>query len=78
MDTLNQSAAHLEEHFKDPVFGAKLLKGIFIFARFTEDELAQLYAIGQLVKLQQKANAVIEGEPTRGMFILLRGNVSVY
>jgi len=62
----------------DPVRGAARLKSIPIFARLTDLELKKLYTMGELIKLKAKANAVIEGEPTRGVFVLLSGTVSVY
>ncbi len=62
----------------DPGKGAKILAGISLFARFSEAELAELATIGRVVLLKAWAYAVIEGEPTRGMFILLSGRVSVY
>lgn len=66
------------ERFRDPKWGAAQLKNLPIFARFTDLELAQLYSMGELVKLRPKSNAVIEGEQTRGLYILLDGTVSVY
>lgn len=56
----------------------QLLSEISLFARFTPAELAELTMIGHVVRLKVGAHAVIEGEPTRGMFILLSGSVSVY
>jgi len=66
------------ERFRDPKWGAAQLKTLAIFARFTDIELAQLYSLGELIKLRPKTHAVIEGEQSRGLFILLDGNVSVY
>lgn len=78
IDALSQDPAQLVQMFKDPVWGAQRLRDISVFARFTDDELTMLYSIGTLVRLKPKTNAVIEGEPTRGMFLLLYGRVSVY
>lgn len=78
MDELSQDPAKLVQMFKDPAWGAKRLKDVSVFGRFSDDELAKLYSIGMLIKLKPKANAVIEGEPTRGMYIVLYGRVSVY
>src|SRR4051812_20012026 len=58
--------------------GVRILSGISLFGRFSPGELAELLTIGRVVSLKPWAYAVIEGEPTRGMFILLSGRVSVY
>ncbi len=77
-EEVGQNPLELVQKFKDPVWGAAKLKDISLFDRFTDDELAMLYSIGRVVNLKPKANAVIEGEPTRGLYILLYGRVSVY
>jgi CRP-like cAMP-binding protein len=77
-DELAFGGDQLVRLFKDPAWGAGKLHEISIFARFTQDELARLYNLGKLVRLKPKANAVIEGEPTRGLYVLLSGRVSVY
>ena len=64
--------------FRDAKIGAEKLSGISVFKGFTKDELATVYKIGAIQTLRPKANAVIEGEPSRGLFILLEGTVSVY
>ena len=66
------------ERFRDPKWGASQLKTLSIFARFTDIELAQLYSMGELIKIRPKSHAVIEGEQSRGLYILLDGSVSVY
>jgi len=75
---LSHDPAQLVLRFKDPTYGAVRLKDVFLFTRFTEAELIPLYRLGRLVRLKAKAHAVIEGEPTRGFYILLHGRVSVY
>lgn len=71
-------ADHLVTLFQDAARGAERLKGVSLFGRFTDEELRTLYGIGKLQLVKAKSNALIEGEPTRGMFILLHGCVSVY
>lgn len=66
------------DSFRDAKAGAEKLAGISILKGFTKDELASIYKVGTIQTLRPKANAVIEGEPTRGLFIILEGNVSVY
>lgn len=78
IDLLSQDPAQLLPLFNDPAWGAVRLRDIAIFNRFTDDELTMLYSIGSLVKLNAKANALIEGESTRGMLHLLYGRVGVY
>ena len=66
------------EHFDDPSWGAEQLKRISIFKEFNEDELTTIYQKGEIRHLKPSAHAVIEGEPSRGVFIILSGSVSVY
>lgn len=56
----------------------QLLRGIGLFANFTDAEIMRLADVGRVVNLKQWAYAIIEGEPTRGMFIILEGRVSIY
>jgi CRP-like cAMP-binding protein len=66
------------EKFKDPEWGASKLGEISIFRRFNALELKKLYACGKFATLRPKSHAVIEGEPTRGLYVILDGTVSVY
>jgi CRP-like cAMP-binding protein len=68
----------LIQKFRDPQWGAGQLRRISIFGGLTDEELFDLYNLGRIRSLKPKAHAVIEGEPTRGLFILLHGTVSVY
>lgn len=68
----------LDSHLKDKKWGANLLRQISIFAYFHDDELAELFALGRTFNQPAKSNAVIEGESSRGLFIILSGKVSVY
>lgn len=63
---------------QDPEQGAQRLREIVIFSRFHDDELRQIYTLGKIEVIKPRCNAVVEGEPTRGMFILIHGRVSVY
>lgn len=64
--------------FTDPAWGAERLRSVSIFSRLSDLELRKLYSLGELVRLRPSAHAVIEGEPTRGLYLLLSGTVSVY
>jgi CRP-like cAMP-binding protein len=66
------------EKFNDPEWGAEQLQSIGIFKQFELSELSKIYQIGTVVPLKPNAHAVIEGESTRGLYIILHGNVSVY
>lgn len=68
----------LAEKQKDPRWGAQLLRQISIFGYLHDDELAELYALGNTLTQAAKSNTVIEGENSRGLFIILAGKVSVY
>ena len=75
---LMQDPTQLVALFKDPAWGAHRLSEISLFARFEPEELRRLYEIGTLLTLRPQAHVIFEGEPTRGMFVLLLGTVSVY
>ena len=66
------------EKFKDPVWGAAKLGEISIFKRFTNAELQKLYSCGQFSVLGPQCHAVIEGDSSRGLCVILDGTVSVF
>lgn len=73
-----QISPELLEKFGDNNWGAEQLTQIGIFRKFTRDELIDLYKIGEVRQFKTGSHAVIEGEPTRGLYIIFSGNVSVY
>ncbi len=68
----------LRQKFSDVAWGASQLASIGIFKKFSTTELAEIYSVGKVLSLKPGAHAVIEGEPSRGLFIIFSGNVSVY
>ncbi len=70
--------AAVMEKFKDPEWGASKLGEITIFRKFNQAELTRLYEHGQFKVLRSQSHAVIEGEATRGLYVILDGTVSVY
>jgi CRP-like cAMP-binding protein len=54
------------------------LRGISIFQCFRATELNEIYACGKEQTYRYKTNILIEGERSRGLYVLLNGNVSVY
>jgi CRP-like cAMP-binding protein len=68
----------VSEKFKDPAWGAAKLGEIGIFKRLSGGELSRLYTLGKFTVLRPQSHAVIEGEPTRGLYVILDGTVSVY
>jgi CRP-like cAMP-binding protein len=74
---LLENAATLER-YRDPHWGAEKLSNMALFKKFSKDELRELYQCGRFTSLRPQANAVIEGETSRGLYIILEGTVSVY
>ena len=74
---MRTDAAVLEK-FRDPEWGAAKLGEIAIFRRFNGLELKKLYAQGKFTVLRPQSHAVIEGESSRGLYIILEGTVSIY
>lgn len=68
----------LEQRFQDPNWGAERLRKIALFKQFTHEELVRLYQSGEIRILRPNSYAVIEGEPSRGLYIILGGTVAVY
>jgi CRP-like cAMP-binding protein len=54
------------------------LSAIKIFARFTKEEIEDLWQLGESIHVRPHAHVIIEGEPTRGLFVIISGQVSVY
>lgn len=54
------------------------LRGISIFQCFRSTELNEIYACGKEQNYRYKTNILIEGESSRGLYVLLDGTVSVY
>ncbi|MFK7872507.1 MAG: cyclic nucleotide-binding domain-containing protein [Oligoflexales bacterium] len=73
-----EDLSELKKKFSDPKWGAEQLRKISLFSYVSNDELLRLYSLGEVLNLKPKAYAIIEGEPTRGVFLLLHGKVSIY
>lgn len=69
---------HDIDKFNDPEWGSHQLRSISIFREFTQEELMEIYGRGEIRQLNPSAHAVIEGEASRGVYIILSGTVSVY
>lgn len=78
MQTNAGLSKNLEDQFQNVEWGAKQLESIKLFRQFTHEELKRLYAKGEVRVLRPEAYAVIEGEPSRGVYLILHGTVSVY
>jgi CRP-like cAMP-binding protein len=68
----------LKEQFEDDDWGAAQLQTINILKRFTKEELKLLYSKGEIRSFKPQTYIIIEGEDSRGLFIILKGVVSVY
>ncbi len=66
------------QNFKDPAWGAETLSRISLFKKFSQEELKELYKCGRFMSINPQSHAVIEGEPSRGLYIILDGTMSVY
>lgn len=54
------------------------LNKIFIFSKITPDELTEIIRLGTLERYPANTNIVIEGEKSRGLYVILRGKLSVH
>lgn len=78
MSTQTGITKGLEDQFLNAEWGATQLESIKLFKQFTHEELTHLYDKGEVRVLPPDAYAVIEGEPSRGVYLILHGTVSVY
>ncbi len=74
---IDLSSEHFAK-FQDASWGALKLRSVSLFADFSERELQVLYTLGEVRSFRSKSYAVIEGEPSRGLFVVLAGSASVY
>jgi CRP-like cAMP-binding protein len=63
---------------RDSSWGSTKLAEIGILKKFTQAELNDLYSKGEVKVIKPSSYAVIEGEPSRGLYLILKGGVSVY
>ena len=68
----------LIQKFRDPQWGAEQLSGISLFKNFDPKLLLEIYRFGTIQDIKKESHAVIEGEPTRGLYLVLFGTLSVY
>jgi CRP/FNR family cyclic AMP-dependent transcriptional regulator len=68
----------LLDNFKDSTWGADKLQGIGMFQVFNNDELKRLYSHGEVKSFKAGSHVVIEGELSRGLYIVLKGSLSVF
>lgn len=66
-----------QQDFEDSKWGASQLRNIGLLSVFTDDELTELYSLGDIQEKKAKSHVIIEGEASRGVFVLLHGSVSV-
>ena len=61
-----------------PNLSENLLRKITLFENFSDKEISDLYQLGEQSDFRAKANIIVEGEQSRGLFIVLEGNVSIF
>ena len=66
------------EKYQDQEWGSQQLKKINIFKRLNDEELKKTYKLGSIKEVLSKSHVVVEGEPSRGLYIVLEGTLSVH
>jgi CRP-like cAMP-binding protein len=64
--------------YQDLDWGAEQLLAIFLFRSFSKEHRRRIWSLGSIQLVKKSAHAVIEGEPSRGLFLILGGQLSVY
>ncbi len=67
-----------DDSFRSRSYGASQLKRVSLFRNFTDSELGSLYEMGKIKNTREGVHVVIEGEPTRGLYLVLKGTLSIY
>lgn len=68
----------ISQQLRSPEFGIKVLRSVPLLQAFKDEQLLQLYKVAEHRTIQAQSYAVLEGENSRGLFILMSGTVSVY
>ena len=66
------------KNFDDPNWGSTQLRKISFFTSIQDEELAEIDTKGKILRHKIQSHVIIEGEKSRGLFILLKGNVSIF
>tara|TARA_A100001015_G_C15020580_1_gene727780 strand:+ start:575 stop:1123 length:549 start_codon:yes stop_codon:yes gene_type:complete len=64
--------------FDDPQWGSSQLRKISFLGSIEDGELEEIYTQGKIIKKKVQSHIIIEGEKSRGLFILLKGNISIF
>lgn len=75
---LNNAQFAINEQYLNPEFGARQLMPLPMFKSFSIEELARVYALGDIRVFNPNSNIIVEGEHSWGFFIILEGFVGVY
>ena len=67
-----------EDQFTDSIWGGEQLQKIPLLSGLTSQELCDLYSQGSLLSLPKLTNVIIEGEFSRGLYLLLSGTLTAY
>ena len=67
-----------KQKYKDSNWGGEQLKKVKIFKHLKDEELKETYKLGTIKEVFSKAHVVVEGEPSRGLYIILEGTLSVH
>ena len=78
MENFDNLTPELIEKFQDPTWGASQLQKIVLFKCFDNETLREIYKLGTVNLIKKSAHAVIEGEPSRGIYLILHGTLSVF
>ena len=64
--------------YRDLNWGAEQLMNISMFKSFNLEQRKRIYGLGSIQVIRKAAHAIIEGEPSRGLFLILGGQLSVH
>jgi CRP-like cAMP-binding protein len=65
------------EAISDTIMGSEFLSRVVLFNCFENSELKRLFEHGTLQTVKPQATIFIEGEPSRGLYVVISGHVSV-
>ncbi len=68
----------IAQRIRLPDFGLQVLRSVPLLGSFNDEQLLALFKFAEYRTAQAQSYVVIEGENTRGLFVLMSGSVSVY
>ncbi|MBP6217425.1 MAG: cyclic nucleotide-binding domain-containing protein [Oligoflexales bacterium] len=75
---MKESQQNIKKNMEDLAPGVQKLRSVNLFDYLTDEELTKFYSLGTVRQFQEKSHIIVEGEPSRGLYVVIQGLVSIY